>query len=175
MTTRSIATKYLDDPNPLSPEQLEWAIGTELTARQMADDFTSTLMDFRRGLSVFFGTVRPEEEALRKNSVWLDMRRAEATEIVSTTRLSQDKHLNHIMSLATIDGLVETEIVELINTARRPGEEALAIMPPTQLVVSQAFATTIRRYRALFTEANILANVMHKQSSSENSITKRPP
>uniref|UniRef100_J3KX97 Uncharacterized protein n=1 Tax=Oryza brachyantha TaxID=4533 RepID=J3KX97_ORYBR len=92
-TLASIATKYLDDPDPPSPELLDWAVGPELTVRRMAGDFASKLADFRRGLSVFSGTGRPEEAALRKNAAWLDARCAEATEIVSAMRPLQDKHL----------------------------------------------------------------------------------
>ncbi len=75
-TALSEATEYLEDPDPPSPEQVDWAEGAVISAQSAADNMASYVLDLRRGLAVFAGTGRPEEAVLRKNVAWADARRA---------------------------------------------------------------------------------------------------
>ncbi|KAF0930650.1 hypothetical protein E2562_034184 [Oryza meyeriana var. granulata] len=219
-----MATEYLADPKPPSPEHADWAASVEAAALEMADMFASRLGDLRRGLCVLAGTGRPEEAVFRKHVACADALRAEAAELASATRRLQD---NHLWSLAARDDLVDPEVAELITTiheameselrdgnvptpeelaeatrfegfvavlvvqkttalkekltrgaaafAGTPGEEALvqaldkhAAAAEAELAAARAFVTAMRRYRALFAEANNpAASPVHKRPAPE--------
>ncbi|XP_052147358.1 uncharacterized protein LOC127766321 [Oryza glaberrima] len=72
-TALSEATEYLEDPDPPSPEQVDWAEGAVISAQSAADNMASYVLDLRRGLAVFAGTGRPEEAVLRKHVAWADL------------------------------------------------------------------------------------------------------
>ncbi|BAT12155.1 Os10g0570900 [Oryza sativa Japonica Group] len=114
-TVLSLATNYLDDPDPPSPELADWAATLETNSTIIADGLASRLLDFRRGLAVFAGTGRPEKAVLRKHVAWVDARRADAADIASAARRLLEKELR---CFAARDHPVDPEVAELITAMR---------------------------------------------------------
>uniref|UniRef100_J3N562 Uncharacterized protein n=1 Tax=Oryza brachyantha TaxID=4533 RepID=J3N562_ORYBR len=189
-TLVSVTIKYLADPNTLSSEQLDWAIDIEGLVRILRIQkargggakeercwLDACIVEAPEIVSATCRLYDKHLNHLRSLAATDNLIDIAIAELINV----ELAEANNIRSRLTLVMKKTIALKEMLTRgvpvcARRPGEEALvqALVPldkhvatvKTQLTTSQAFATTISRYRALFAMANNPVNTMHKRSTS---------
>uniref|UniRef100_A0A0E0E9W4 Uncharacterized protein n=1 Tax=Oryza meridionalis TaxID=40149 RepID=A0A0E0E9W4_9ORYZ len=148
-TVLSLATNYLDDPDPPSPELADWAATLETNSTIIADGLASRLLDFRRALALFAGTGRPEEAVLRKHIAWVDARRLLEKEL---------------RCLAARDHPVDPEVAELITAMRESTK--------SRVLQDSSGGDAVRRAKLLDSAIKFEDAVVEKMTALKEKLTR---